>query len=80
MRIKVLDNIPKDKLLHFAIGCVAFSFLSFITLTIAIVGTLLLGIGIEIYQKITGSGKFEMLDAIAVWLGGVVVALPLFYI
>lgn len=75
-----IDNLPSDKVLHFAIGSVCFSFLSLFNLILAIVGTLILGIAIEIYQKITNSGHFELLDAIAVWLGGCVVLLPILFI
>lgn len=68
-----LDKLPKDKLLHFAIGVVAFSFLQMFGLIPAIVLTLILGIGIEIYQKYSGTGAFEYMDAFAVYFGGAVV-------
>jgi len=73
-----LDNLPKDKLLHFAIGTVVFSGMSVLGsgMIIAIIATLIIGIGIEIYQKMTGAGAFEYMDAVAVWLGGAVVMLP----
>jgi len=77
----VLDRIPRDKLLHFVIGAVVQS-LSMLLITpyLALLVTVLVGIGIEVYQKVTKTGKLEVMDAVSVILGGLLVLLSSFTI
>ncbi len=85
MRIEFLDNLPQDKLVHGFIGVeaftIAFCFLAWYSsdptaaLIASSIFSIVLGIGIEVVQKITGWGKFEWLDAIAVWKGAAFPAL-----
>ncbi len=75
-RPNFLDNLPKDKLLHFAIGCVAFAaMMPIVGMMIAGIVTFILGAAIEYYQRYTKTGAFEFMDMVAVWLGGATVAL-----
>lgn len=74
----MLDKIPRDKLLHFSLGVICFTLFLFISLGIAAIATFIIGIGIEVYQKITKSGVFEWLDAFAFWLGGWFVFIAVF--
>ena len=76
-RPNFLDRIPKDKLLHFAIGVACFSFFAMFHFWAAVVITLAVGYGIELFQKKTGSGHYDIMDAVAVWLGMVPVMLPM---
>jgi len=70
-----LDRLPKDKLLHFAIGTVVMAACMLVlSINHSLAITALVGIGIEIYQKVTNTGNFELMDAFAVILGGLVVA------
>lgn len=74
--IKIINNIPKDKLLHCLIGVIIFIFFKFLCqslgnpniLSIAL-ASLLLGAGIEIYQKVFRTGTFEKTDIVATWAG-----------
>ena len=63
--------IPRDKILHAAIGNAAFWHVATATNTlsgaIAVIG---LGAGIEIYQKITKKGTPDWLDFAATIAGG----------
>ncbi len=90
MRIEFLDNLPQDKLVHGLIGVVfftaAFCFLTWYSsdpvaaLIASFVFSIVLGIGIEVVQKITGWGKFEFMDAVAVWQGAVFPALCVWFV
>lgn len=80
--INTLNSIPRDKLLHFAIGVVIYLLINILTIyfieipdeisrnNINLLSVLIIGVLIEIYQKITKTGTPEILDAIAVLLGG----------
>lgn len=86
-RPNFLDKLPQDKLLHYALGTVVFVIAalvaSFINMTnpfiLVISSVLVLGIGLEIFQKITKTGAFQLSDAIAFWLAALVLS-PLLFI
>jgi len=78
----VLDKLPQDKLLHFSIGVVSFLLTQIAvaliwpqySTRIALTATIIIGAGIEIYQRITKTGKAEFLDFWAVAVGGLMMA------
>ncbi len=71
MRIKFLDDLPRDKLLHCLIGVWVFGAVQYyFGIDAAMIAVFVVGIGIEIQQVILKSGKFEILDMVAVWVGG----------
>jgi len=71
------EKIPCDKRMHFMIGVVLVSILTIFTTNVFIVTPMLLifAWGIEYFQKLTYSGTFENLDAVAVLIGGEIVYL-----
>lgn len=77
--IRLPEKMPCDKRMHFVVGVVFASVLVMVGIPVAMVGLLSVAFawGIEIYQKVTGSGKFEHGDAIAVVIGAGCVLVPL---
>jgi len=77
--MRLPEIIPCDKRLHFLIGVILTSLLACFKLNLMYIFILiiLIAFGIEIYQKITHTGKYEIFDAIAVIIGSVFVLLPL---
>ena len=73
--------IPCDKRMHFMVGAIFTAILLlFVTNTAAVASSLLIfSISIEIYQKITDSGQFDLLDALATAAGGFVVLIPFLF-
>lgn len=75
--MKELNKLPKDKLLHCLIGIIVFIVLNFTFYTLensrlyALIGSLVVGISIEVYQKITKTGVYEGRDILATFLGGI---------
>ena len=69
------EKIPCDKRLHMLIGVVLVSILTIFTVNVFIVlsALVLIAWGIEFYQKLTKSGTYDNLDAIAVVAGGLIV-------
>jgi len=72
------EKIPNDKRLHALIGVVLASILlSFnINLYSFTVAMFSVAWGIELYQKLTKSGTYDNLDALAVLVGGIFVLIP----
>ena len=70
--LRLPEKIPNDKRLHFMIGVVYTSILVMFTLNLWIILTTLIALawGIEVFQKITKSGNYDNLDALAVVIGG----------
>jgi hypothetical protein len=77
--MRLPEIIPCDKRIHFIVGTVLMSILLTIgsNIVVATVITVVVAFGIEIYQKKTKSGKYEILDAIAVIIGSLFVLMPL---
>jgi hypothetical protein len=73
------EIIPCDKRLHALAGVVFTSIL--LSLGVALMPVLLMliafGIGIEMYQRNTNTGAFDIFDALATIIGGAFVLLPL---
>ncbi|MDH5230089.1 MAG: hypothetical protein OEZ58_15345 [Gammaproteobacteria bacterium] len=67
--------IPRDKLLHGLIGYTIGISLVFYSTPLAMAAIVIVGIGIEIYQLRTRSGKYEVFDMIAVFVGGTLAAI-----
>ena len=64
-------QIPADKANHFIYGLVLFAALAFpINPIFALASVILVGVLKEIYDKVTGTGTPDMLDAVATSLGG----------
>jgi hypothetical protein len=76
--MRLPEEVPCDKRMHFIVGTVLMSILLTIgsNIVIATVITVIVAFGIEIYQRITKSGKYEILDAIAVIIGSLFVLIP----
>jgi len=76
--MRLPEKLPCDKRIHFIAGTVLMSLLLTLGVNIVIssIITVIVAFGIEIYQKHTGSGKYEILDAVAVIVGGLFVLLP----
>ena len=82
-RPNALDKIPRDKLLHFAIGVVAYIpiYIIFLYLIpdsavqVSLTAVIAIGILIEAFQDATKTGALEAWDAIAVALGGLCMAI-----
>jgi glycopeptide antibiotics resistance protein len=73
MRVKFLDDLPRDKLLHCLIGVIGFMVLSwFVSIEITFLLVIFLGIFIEAQQWYFKSGQLEFLDAAATWIGGLI--------
>ena len=71
------NKIPKDKLIHTLSGVVFMAIaLSAVPISIAFIALPIVAWGIEFYQKFTKSGQYDNWDAVAVVIGGVIVALP----
>jgi len=72
------EKIPNDKRLHALIGvALASILLSFnIDLYSFTVAMFSVAWGIEFYQKLTKSGTYDNLDALAVLVGGIFVLIP----
>jgi hypothetical protein len=72
------EKIPCDKRMHFIVGAILMSLLlTFNTnIVISFIVTTIVAFGIEIYQRFTKSGKYEILDAIAVIIGSLFVLIP----
>ena len=70
-------KFPCDKRLHFIIG-VAFAsvILCFLSIKLVCASLIILGWGIELFQKITKTGTYDNLDALSVVIGGGFVILP----
>jgi hypothetical protein len=72
-----------DKFKHFVFGFFATLITLFISPRVLVPGVLLFacsaGIGIEIYQKVSGTGMFEWFD-IGCWIVGVGIAALMFFI
>jgi len=68
-------EIPKDKQLHFVAGII----IALITIPIPILYSFLIvctaAIGKEVYDKVSGKGNCEILDAMATIVGGIIVIL-----
>ena len=75
----ILETIPNDKRLHYIVGSIAFPLFVFVAhflfptqmFVAACVGDLVLGLAIEIYQRLTGKGTYDIKDAIWVLIGGI---------
>jgi hypothetical protein len=67
------EKIPCDKRMHFIAGVVIATVLLAFIINLYIVGFIVLFIafGVEEYQKITKSGTYDNLDAIAVCVGAI---------
>ena len=78
--LRTPEIIPCDKRLHFIIGVVFSFFFAFFTSNIVaqLIALIIVGFGIEAYQYFTKSGQVEVLDAIAVILGGIFIILTEF--
>jgi hypothetical protein len=76
--MRLPEKIPCDKRTHFIVGTVLMSILlTFNTnIVISFIITTIVAFGIEMYQKITKSGKYEIFDAIAVIIGSLFVLIP----
>ena len=76
--MRLPEIIPCDKRLHFLIGVILTSLLACFKLNplLILVFIVLIAFGIEIYQKITYTGEYEILDAVAVIIGSIFVLLP----
>jgi glycopeptide antibiotics resistance protein len=76
--MRLPEKIPCDKRMHFIVGTVLMSLLLIIgsNTIVATVITVIVAFGIEIYQKITKSGKYEIFDAIAVIIGSLFALMP----
>ena len=72
------EVIPCDKRIHIIVGATASVFMLIIHLNLFIIIGLaaLLAIGIEVYQKITKSGVYDLYDALATFCGSLLVLLP----
>jgi len=76
--LRLPEKIPCDKRIH-ALGG---SFIMFLLLLfpinwiISFIILILIAFGVEFYQKFTKSGNFDILDAVAVILGGLLVLIP----
>ena len=75
--IRYPEKLRCDLRLHMLIGVVLVSILTIFTVNVFIVLSTLVLIawGIEFYQKLTKSGTYDNLDAIAVVAGGLIVYL-----
>jgi uncharacterized membrane protein len=77
--IRYPEKIPCDKRLHALVGVVFTSIL--LSLGVALMPVFLMlitfGIGIELYQKNTNAGTFDIFDALATIIGGAFVMLSL---
>ena len=63
--MKIMNNIDKDKLLHFFWWSVLLTTLSVVfNDVVSITATVLVAIGKEVYDKVSGKGNPEVLDAI----------------
>ena len=72
------EIIPCDKRLHFLVGAVVASVMVlFIKPIVVFILGLFISFGIEYYQKLTKSGKFDRYDALATIAGFIVVITPL---
>lgn len=70
---KFIDNIPKDKKLHFLVGFAITVLLSFfVSYSVALIIALIIGAVKELYDKITGKGKPDILDFLSVAAGAFV--------
>ena len=80
LRPKWLLSIGKDKLIHFIIGVFIMTIAGLFTTTAWILAFILVTVayGIEAAQKVFKWGKFEHLDAWAVILGGLTVAITIY--
>jgi hypothetical protein len=76
--MRLPEEVPCDKRIHFIVGTVLMSLLlTFNTnIVISFIITTFVAFGIEIYQKKTKSGKYEIFDAIAVIIGSLFVLMP----
>ena len=71
------ERIPCDKRIHFLVGSIIASMLVlFIQPAYVLTIGIILGIGLEYYQKYTKSGNFEIMDIISTISGFLVVLLP----
>ena len=63
--LKLLSNIPQDKLLHFFYGTLLSApLVAFTTPLISSAIVIAIAFGKEAYDKVSGNGKLEALDAI----------------
>jgi len=75
--MRLPEQIPSDKRLHFMIGTVLTAILTIFTVNVFIVMPTLITLawGIELFQKWTKSGQFDHYDALSVVAGGLIVYL-----
>ena len=83
--LRLPEMIPSDKRLHALIGVVFGSlYLSlgspefFYSPLVYLAFTIVIAWGIEIYQKLTSSGNYDNVDALAVAIGSTFVYIPYF--
>lgn len=69
---KILNKIPKDKLLHFVYGYIGFIFLTIFMLPSLALLTVAIAAGLKEYVDDKGYGNFEILDFTATTLPGVI--------
>ena len=70
----IINSIPKDKFVHFAKGLLVFTAALIISnnVLIAFFSSVIASYFVEVYQKITKTGKFEYTDILADTIGGLI--------
>jgi glycopeptide antibiotics resistance protein len=76
--MRLPEEVPCDKRMHFIIGTVLMSLLLTFNVNVvtSFIITIVVAFGIEIYQKKTKSGKYEILDVITTTIGSLFVLIP----
>ena len=64
--------MQRDKLLHYAVGTLLYATSYAVVGYLAIVAVVMAAVGKELYDKVSGKGTPEWLDAVATVLGGTV--------
>lgn len=65
-------QIPQDKLIHYVIGTLLYAATYLLVGYLAIVVVIVVAVGKELYDKVSGKGTPEYLDALITITGGVV--------
>lgn len=69
MKKILYDLLEKDKVKHFLLGTIIYlSLARFVDVLPSLITVIFIGLCVELYDKISGKGKFEMLDALATFL------------